>query len=410
MHAAFVLPRFYPYRGGYENSMLSIAKCLVSRGHRVSVFTTTADDLESLWLPGYKTFPAGKFEIEGVTVHRLPPSYHKIARRLSRFAGLVPYWRWKSQYWRPAFAVDGLREALRKSAADTFHVGPLPYNNLIYAGIEAAEALKVPVVATPCVHFAEGESSDVARQYLQPHQMELLRHCARVLCMTTAERELLTRKGVQSGRLTVIGHGFDLAQATGGDGEQIRRQYGIDGPLVLHLGMKAYDKGSITLLEAMKLLWSRGSNAWLLMAGPSLRAFDEHVAQQPRLPKLINLPAFADEDKRHLLAAADIVVQPSRVESLGIVLLESWANAKPVIAADIPVSRALVSQAQAGCVVPFGDSGRLADAISEALAARGSRRDAREQAREFAMSYDGRRLWQRNAEEFERVVTRGADS
>ncbi len=60
MHAVFVVPRFYPYRGGYENSMLSIARCLVARGHRVTVFTTTAQDLESLWLPGFKTFPAGE--------------------------------------------------------------------------------------------------------------------------------------------------------------------------------------------------------------------------------------------------------------------------------------------------------------------------------------------------------------
>ena len=60
MHAAFVLPRFYPYRGGYENSMLAIARCLMQRGHRVTVFTTSADDLESLWLPGYKTFPGGR--------------------------------------------------------------------------------------------------------------------------------------------------------------------------------------------------------------------------------------------------------------------------------------------------------------------------------------------------------------
>src|SRR5450755_1606126 len=53
LHAVFVLPRFYPYRGGYENSMLAICRCLVDRGHRVSVFTTTTDDLESLWVPGY---------------------------------------------------------------------------------------------------------------------------------------------------------------------------------------------------------------------------------------------------------------------------------------------------------------------------------------------------------------------
>ena len=56
MHVVFVLPRFYPYRGGYENSLLALAKYLVAHGHRATVFTTVANDLEAFWLPGFKTF------------------------------------------------------------------------------------------------------------------------------------------------------------------------------------------------------------------------------------------------------------------------------------------------------------------------------------------------------------------
>ncbi len=146
MHAVFVLPRFFPYRGGYENSTLSIAKCLLGRGHRVTVFTTVAEDLESLWLPGYKTYPGGEFDVDGVKLRRMAVSYNRLARRFTRIPGLVPYWRWKSQYWRPGFAVPGLQAALRNIDADVFHVGPLPYNNLMYAGIEAAEYRRVPVL------------------------------------------------------------------------------------------------------------------------------------------------------------------------------------------------------------------------------------------------------------------------
>src|SRR5271165_316686 len=135
MHAVFVLPRFFPYKGGYENSMLAIAKCLVTRGHRMTVYTTTAEDLESLWLPGFKTYPAGELNVDGVTIRRFPVSYNKLALRATRFAGLLPYWRWKAQFWRPGFHVPGLRAALHAAPADVFHVGPLPYNNLMYAGI-----------------------------------------------------------------------------------------------------------------------------------------------------------------------------------------------------------------------------------------------------------------------------------
>jgi len=406
MHAAFVLPRFFPYRGGYENSVLQIARCLVGRGHGVTVFTTTAEDLESLWLAGYRNFPAGETFIDGVRVVRFPVSYNKLARRVTRFAGLVPYWRWRAQYWRPGFRVPGLLGALRTVDADMFHVGPLPYNNLIYAGIEAAERRAVPVIATPCTHFGEEGRSDVAKHYISPHQIALLQQCDRVLCMTESERSKLAALGVSAEKLAVFGLGFDAQLATGGDAPRFRAKHGINGPVVLHLGMKAYEKGSTTVFEAMRILWQRGSRAWLVMAGPSLRAFDDYIAPKLRdFPRLINLPPFSDEEKSDLLAAADVVVQPSRVESLGLVLLEAWANAKPVIAADIAVSRELVEGCNGGVLVPFDDAARLATEIERLLADSGLCRSMGLRGQEFAQRYDGESLWPRYAEEFERLVS-----
>jgi hypothetical protein len=78
--------------------MLSIARCLVSRAHRVTVFTTIADDLESLWLPGFKTFPAEEFVIGGVNFRRFPICYNRLRRRATCFAGMLPNWRWKAQF------------------------------------------------------------------------------------------------------------------------------------------------------------------------------------------------------------------------------------------------------------------------------------------------------------------------
>jgi len=407
MHVVFVVPRFYPYRGGYENSMLAIARCLVERGHRVSVFTTTAQDLEALWLPGFKTHPAGETTVDGISIRRFPVSYNRWARRATRILGLVPYWRWKAQFWRPSFHVPGLRAALHNIDADVFHVGPLPYNNLIYAGIDAAEHRRVHIIATPCTHLGEEANTEVAKHYVQPHQIELLQQCQRVLCMTAAERSKLVELGVAPEKLAVYGLGFDMQLATGGDGQRIRSQHGITGPIVLHLGMKAYEKGSVTLIEAMKQLWNSGSDASLVMAGPSLRAFDEYVAQNAsNLPRFINLPGFADEQKRDLLAAADIVAQPSRVESLGLVLLEAWTNAKPVIAADIAVSRELVTSCDGGVLVPFGDAGVLAQQIAGLLKDDGLRRSMGEGGQSFAQSYAGDKLWPRYAEEFERLAPR----
>ena len=111
--------------------------------------------------------------------------------------------------------------------------------------------------------------------------------------------------------------------------------------------------------------------------------------------------------KRNLLAALPTWLrQPSRVESLGLVLLEAWANAKPVIAADIAVSRELVTSCDGGVLVPFGDATVLAQQIARLLNNDQLRRSMGQRGQAFAQNYDGDKLWPRYAEEFERLALR----
>lgn len=411
MHVVFVLPRFFPYRGGYENSLLALASYLVNRGHRATVFTTVADDLESFWLPGFKTFPAESSNVNGVAIQRFPIDYSTIRRRAARLLGLAPYWRWKAQHWRPSFRIPGLNEALREIDADLIHIGPLPYNGIMYSGLHAGELRKIPVVATPCSHLGEPGNNEVEQHYLGPHQLEMLRHCRKVLCMTQTERRHLAQLGISSDQLAVTPFGIEIAAVIGGDPEFLRRQHRVDGPVVLHLGMKAFDKGSEMVVEAMKLLWAKGSNAWLVMAGPSLSTFDSYIAHAGKdCPRLLNLPPFADSDKRNFLASATIVAQPSRVESLGLVLIEAWANRKPVIAVDMEVSRELTTNSGGGTVVAFGNGPQLADEIQRMLNDPSLRQTMGDSGYRFALNFEGSTCWQRTTSQLEEAAGMAARS
>ena len=62
-----------------------------------------------------------------------------------------------------------------------------------------------------------------------------------------------------------------------------------------------------------------------------------------------------------------MVVQPSRVESLGLVCLEARVNAKPVIVADIAIMRELIGPGGDSLVIPFCESTALAVAIQQLL-------------------------------------------
>jgi len=95
----------------------------------------------------------------------------------------------------------------------------------------------VPVIATPCTHLGEENNDEVARHYLRSYQIDLLKRCTKVFCMTKTEMQRLEDCGVTSEKI-VVGHGIDLQTATGA----IRaspRKVRVDGPVVLHLGMKA---------------------------------------------------------------------------------------------------------------------------------------------------------------------------
>jgi glycosyltransferase involved in cell wall biosynthesis len=69
------------------------------------------------------------------------------------------------------------------------------------------------------------------------------------------------------------------------------------------------------------------------------------------------------EDVSALLAAADMLVCPSRHEPLGNVVLEAWAQRVPVIASAAEGPRALIEPGQTGLLVPIENADALASAI-----------------------------------------------
>lgn len=368
MNILFLVPRFHPCPGGYENYVYHLAQGLRVVGNEVRIFTTDAIDLEHFWVKGHRSIRAGPDRHAGLVIHRFPICHRRWRRRAGRLLGLLPDWRLKAQFARPSFRVIGLHDALKHAPADVIHVGPLPYNHLMYYGIREARRRGIRVVTTPCTHFGEDSNDEVSRYYTQKFQIDMLNHCDTVFALTESEQERLTRLGVHRQKIVVGGAGINPEEVTGGDAEAFRAKYRINDPIVLHLGMKAYEKGSVCVVEAMKALWQVGSQAWLVMAGPSLRTFDNYLQPQlSQVNRLLNLDVVSEQEKHDVLAAASIVVQPSRVESLGLVCLEAWANGKPVIAADIAVMRELIEPERDGLLVPFDRPSELAAAIQRLL-------------------------------------------
>lgn len=134
-------------------------------------------------------------------------------------------------------------------------------------------------------------------------------------------------------------------------------------PIVFALGRLHENKGFDTLIRA----FARLSDVYLWIAGDGpererLEALAYEVGVRPRVRFLgwrDDAPAFH--------ASCDLFVCPSRHEPLGNVVLEAWAQGRPVLAAASQGPAALIKHGVNGLLTPVDDIDAMADAIRQAL-------------------------------------------
>jgi len=187
-----------------------------------------------------------------------------------------------------------------------------------------------------------------------------------VFVQTDLERDFLAQKGVPLEKMVKTSIGVNIDEVLGGDAGRFRNKYEIDGPIVFYVGVTAYDKGTVHLVDAMRNLWQQGLEATLVLAGPTMDHFMKYYESLPdqdrRRCKVLGF--IPEEDKKDLFAAGDVFVMPSRTDSFGIVFLEAWLYNKPVIGADAGGVPEVIDNNQNGFLVKFGDVSSLADRIS----------------------------------------------
>lgn len=385
MHVLHVVQLYRPVPSGAARYFVEIGERLVREGHRVTVITTDAFDLEHLWMPGRRRIPQPEDAHHGVCVRRFavrrmpgPPLAYAIVRRLMlESARFVPGTRLKlALLYRLALLtprLPRLRPWLH-SAPELADVALVHSTNItldfaLIPVLRWAEQRGIPAICTPFVHLGEPENQQVRRYYSLPHQIDMLRRSAAVITQTRRERHFLRMAGVPDAQMHTIGVGVTPDELAGGDGARFRREQHIAGPLVLTTGTAAYDKGTLHVVQAMQRLWARGSPATWVQLGPLMAHFERFYAALPAAERAqTRLLGFVpDQVRLDALAAADVFVLPSRTDSFGIVFLEAWCYELPVIGAWAGGVPEVVEHGVSGLLVRFGDVAALAAAIERLL-------------------------------------------
>ena len=185
-----------------------------------------------------------------------------------------------------------------------------------------------------------------------------------IVCMSETERRRGESRGIRA-RWRLIPNGVDLSEFAVASDEDRRAARALlslsSDPLVVCIGRLCDAKGQDILLSAWPSVLARVPSARLALVGDGPdREMLERMARSR-----VDLVGF-QSDVRDWLAAADVVVLPSRREGMALAMLEAMARRRSVVATDVPGAREAIGD-DAGAIVPIEDPALLAAALAERL-------------------------------------------
>jgi glycosyltransferase involved in cell wall biosynthesis len=133
-----------------------------------------------------------------------------------------------------------------------------------------------------------------------------------------------------------------------------------DGP-ILYFGRLSAEKGVDDLIRAMR----RVPDIHLVIAGDGPQKNElERLTASLRLTNVEFVGHLGAEERDRRIAQSRFTVLPSRAyETLGKTILESYSQARPVIASDLGSRRELIRNGETGVLYRAGSGNQLADAI-----------------------------------------------
>lgn len=365
MHVAHFVQRYPPALGGSEAYFQRLSRYLTAKAHTVTVWTTTAIDLESFWSKHGRVLPADTTDDMQVRVRRFGLWRWPLRRYMLKALSLYPNHTWQALTMPSSpTAPDMWRAAGRDTRpCDIVHATAFPYAFPIACARRLARRRGVPFVLTPFLHLGDPEnpSDRTRRSYLAPPLRALLLDADRVFVQTPSEKRAVIDAGIAAQRIVLQGLGVDPAECAGGDRRRARKAWGIDESetVIGHLANLSYEKGTIDLLQAAQSLWQRGLPFRVVLAGPDMNTFRRFWDAFPEKDSVVRFGVLDDSQKRDFFAGIDVFALPSRSDSFGLVLLEAWANGVPNIAYRSGGIADVIRDEQDGLLVPCGSIAAL---------------------------------------------------
>jgi glycogen(starch) synthase len=316
---------FWPRAGGVERLAELLLPALCARGHEFAV-VTWSDDMHGV---------ASCFD--GIPIHRF--RFFRGSQREGAIAAIED--------------LDAVRALKRRFAPDVVHVNSCGRSAWFHLSTNSGGVPTVVTLHQPLGDEVGGES--VAGR--------LLGTAARIACCSQAVldsvRAFSTAMAAKAG---VIGNALPAVRAA-------PTPASLEAPQLLFVGRLVAEKGLAQLVECLPPLFARFPHARLIVAGdgPLRGELEAQVAAAALGPFVRFVGAVAPESVGELIAAASVVVAPSRVEGFGLVALEAAMLGRPVVATRAGGLPEVVEHGRTGLLADVGDMRGFVDAIGRLL-------------------------------------------
>jgi glycosyltransferase involved in cell wall biosynthesis len=299
--------------GGAELHARYIAERL-ARHADVEVLTTSARD----YVTWKNELPAGVETINGVKVRRFPVAHPRDPKQFGDLSAKVfgslhsinDELKWLDAEGPTSPALIAHIGATA-SSVDFFLFFSYRYYHA-YHGVRQVQAKSV------LVPTAERDPA-IGLAIFQP----VFRAARALMYNSYEERALIDHVSQRKGPGVVVGVGSDIPERT--QPWRFKKKFHVRRPFALYIGRIDENKGCAELFshfERYALMYPQGLD--LLLVG-------SNVLPVPKHPRIRHLGYLSDADKFDALSAADLLVMPSKYESLSMVALEAWALGKPVL-------------------------------------------------------------------------------
>jgi glycosyltransferase involved in cell wall biosynthesis len=347
MKVCLVNALFHPFSGGVEKHMLELSRELVKQDVDVTIVTARIEGT-----PAYE-------EMDGVKVHRVPCLSVKVP-------GLYP----------PPFVMSPFFSLYLKRLDDENGFDIIHLQNRFFVDFDTA-ALYAKIKNKPfmmTIHNARplGISLPIS-VFGSAYDWAIGRWpfamADRIIAVSEWVRHDIAKYRIDENKIVAVHNGINVGSFRPTAATNVRKQYGIGGPMLLFVGRMITQKGVPYLIDAMPLVLQRHPDTRLLLVGrgSALESLKKKVGAMGLEKSVIFSGYMTEEMLKEAYGTCDMFVLPSVWEVLPIAILEAMASGKPVVCTNAGGNAELVKDGYNGYVVPMRSPEALADRINALL-------------------------------------------